>query len=237
MADTSRQPPWPKKPGSAATSSRTTRRFPCGRATPCKRTLCLPEDAGRLAAESKGRASRSRESGVGVGSQDRESETVAWLVSPYPVLPQALPLLLLPGLYQQERAGRHDLSGRAGARMGSSTRRQPAIAGRPLDFVYFGGGTPSFLSTAQLTGLVERLTRDTAWNAAEEVTFECEPGTITDAKLAGVARTRCHAAEPRRGELRRPDPGDQRPRAPIAGDRPLLRRRAQRSVSRRSTST
>jgi oxygen-independent coproporphyrinogen-3 oxidase len=24
--------------------------------------------------------------------------------------------------------------------------RRPAIAGRPLDFVYFGGGTPSFLS-------------------------------------------------------------------------------------------
>ena len=30
----------------------------------------------------------------------------------------------------------------------------PAIAGRPLDFVYFGGGTPSFLSTTQLGGLV-----------------------------------------------------------------------------------
>ena len=27
---------------------------------------------------------------------------------------------------------------------------QPAIAGRRLDFVYFGGGTPSFLSTRQL---------------------------------------------------------------------------------------
>ena len=25
--------------------------------------------------------------------------------------------------------------------------QQPAIAGRPLNFVYFGGGTPSFLST------------------------------------------------------------------------------------------
>ena len=30
--------------------------------------------------------------------------------------------------------------------------RQPAIAGRPLNFVYFGGGTPSFLSTQQLQG-------------------------------------------------------------------------------------
>ena len=30
---------------------------------------------------------------------------------------------------------------------------QPAIAGRALDFVYFGGGTPSFLSTQQLEDL------------------------------------------------------------------------------------
>ena len=30
--------------------------------------------------------------------------------------------------------------------------QQPAIAGRPLNFVYFGGGTPSFLSTQQLAG-------------------------------------------------------------------------------------
>src|SRR5262245_44539374 len=36
--------------------------------------------------------------------------------------------------------------------------RQPAVADRKLDFVYFGGGTPSFLSTTQLTWLVERLT-------------------------------------------------------------------------------
>src|ERR1700686_1719457 len=35
---------------------------------------------------------------------------------------------------------------------------RPAIAGRPINFVYFGGGTPSFLSTSQLSGLVKRLT-------------------------------------------------------------------------------
>ena len=59
----------------------------------------------------------------------------------------------------------------------------PALAGRRLDFVYFGGGTPSFLSTAQLQRLVARLTATTSWEAAEEITFECEPGTLTDAKL------------------------------------------------------
>jgi len=61
-----------------------------------------------------------------------------------------------------------------------------AIIGRPIDFVYFGGGTPSFLSTAQLSRLVERVTRLTPWAGAEEITFECEPGTLTEAKLAAI---------------------------------------------------
>jgi oxygen-independent coproporphyrinogen-3 oxidase len=62
----------------------------------------------------------------------------------------------------------------------------PAVAGRPLDFVYFGGGTPSFLSTQQLRSLVGRLTAVTPWTKAEEITFECEPGTLTEAKLAAI---------------------------------------------------
>ena len=64
--------------------------------------------------------------------------------------------------------------------------RHPAIAGRPLNFVYFGGGTPSFLSTTQLGGLVERLKAVASWDQAEEVTFECEPGTLTEPKLAAI---------------------------------------------------
>jgi oxygen-independent coproporphyrinogen-3 oxidase len=61
-----------------------------------------------------------------------------------------------------------------------------ALAGRPLNFVYFGGGTPSFLSTRQLEDLVKRLTAYTPWTTAEEITFECEPGTITQTKLAAI---------------------------------------------------
>ena len=64
--------------------------------------------------------------------------------------------------------------------------RQPAIAGRPLNFVYFGGGTPSFLSTQQLAGPGHRLTAVTPWNEAEEITFECEPGTLTEHKLTAI---------------------------------------------------
>ncbi|HEY7512900.1 MAG TPA: coproporphyrinogen-III oxidase family protein [Vicinamibacteria bacterium] len=64
----------------------------------------------------------------------------------------------------------------------------PAIAGRSFNFVYFGGGTPSFLSTAQLESLVGRLDAITPWKHAEEVTFECEPGTLTPGKLAAIRR-------------------------------------------------
>jgi coproporphyrinogen III oxidase-like Fe-S oxidoreductase len=64
--------------------------------------------------------------------------------------------------------------------------RQVALAGRSFNFVYFGGGTPSFLSTAQLESLVSRLTAITPWKQAEEITFECEPGTLTESKLAAI---------------------------------------------------
>src|SRR5687767_12014558 len=63
---------------------------------------------------------------------------------------------------------------------------QPAVAARPLNFVYFGGGTPSYISTAQLEGLVRRMDRVSSWRSAEEITFECEPGTLTEAKLRSI---------------------------------------------------
>jgi len=65
---------------------------------------------------------------------------------------------------------------------------QPAIAGRALNFVYFGGGTPSFLSTQQLKALVSRLSKTASWRGAEEITFECEPGTLSESKLAAIRR-------------------------------------------------
>lgn len=61
--------------------------------------------------------------------------------------------------------------------------RMPIMGGRPFRFVYFGGGTPSFLSAKQLTSLVDRLRASIRWDHAEEVTFECEPGTLSESKL------------------------------------------------------
>jgi oxygen-independent coproporphyrinogen-3 oxidase len=60
------------------------------------------------------------------------------------------------------------------------------IGNRQFEFVYFGGGTPSFLSEAQLLRLIERVNQHWTWNAAKEVTFECEPGTLKKAKLEAI---------------------------------------------------
>jgi len=61
--------------------------------------------------------------------------------------------------------------------------RLPVMGERPFRFVYFGGGTPSFLSAKQLTSLVDRLRANINWDHAEEVTFECEPGTLSEPKV------------------------------------------------------
>ena len=59
----------------------------------------------------------------------------------------------------------------------------PVMRERPFRFVYFGGGTPSFLSSKQLVYLVDRLREHIGWEQAEEVTFECEPGTLSAPKI------------------------------------------------------
>ena len=61
--------------------------------------------------------------------------------------------------------------------------QQPVMGGRPFRFVYFGGGTPSYISVKQLARLKERLQASISWDKAEEVTFECEPGTLQEAKV------------------------------------------------------
>lgn len=66
--------------------------------------------------------------------------------------------------------------------------RLAAVRGRPLQFVYFGGGTPSYLSTTQLESLIGELRSLIPWEGAEEVTFECEPGTLQQSKLAALRR-------------------------------------------------
>lgn len=65
---------------------------------------------------------------------------------------------------------------------------KPFVGGRKPKFIYFGGGTPSYISSSQLGGLVDRMKKLLAWDEAEEITFECEPGTLTEAKLRRIRR-------------------------------------------------
>ena len=63
---------------------------------------------------------------------------------------------------------------------------KPFVGGRKPNFVYFGGGTPSYLSVDQLKQLTDGMKSFLPWDEVEEVTFECEPGTLTDHKLQAI---------------------------------------------------
>ena len=65
-------------------------------------------------------------------------------------------------------------------------RDKAFIGGRKPSFVYFGGGTPSYISSGQLTRLVTGMRESLDWDGAEEIAFECEPGTITEPKLQAI---------------------------------------------------
>ena len=57
------------------------------------------------------------------------------------------------------------------------------INDRKIRFLYFGGGTPSYLSQTQLGELAARLRKAFPWDETEEIAFECEPGTLTEKKV------------------------------------------------------
>jgi oxygen-independent coproporphyrinogen-3 oxidase len=71
-------------------------------------------------------------------------------------------------------------------REAKALRQEQAIAGRAPGFVYVGGGTPSFISAKHLRSLFAQLKNTFAWRSVEEVTFECEPGTLTEAKIEAI---------------------------------------------------
>ena len=83
----------------------------------------------------------------------------------------------------------HEQIGRYLDALGAELERYaelPSIRGRKLDFVYFGGGTPSYIAAKQLVPLARRLQAAMPWDGAEEVAFECEPGTLTRSKLEAI---------------------------------------------------
>jgi oxygen-independent coproporphyrinogen-3 oxidase len=64
--------------------------------------------------------------------------------------------------------------------------QKPFIGGRKPNFIYFGGGTPSYLSVDQLRHLTGAMKALLPWDEVEEVTFEAEPGTLNDPKLKAL---------------------------------------------------
>ena len=65
----------------------------------------------------------------------------------------------------------------------ASYARAPAVAGRPVDFVYFGGGTPSLLAAHQIERLFDGVKQHFPLDAVREVTFECAPQSATIDRL------------------------------------------------------
>ena len=89
-------------------------------------------------------------------------------------------------VYTDVAAGDVERYSLALAREAEIAAAQPAVADRLLRYVYFGGGTPSFLSVKQLERLVAGIHASFGWDAAEEVTFECEPGTLSEPKVRAL---------------------------------------------------
>lgn len=63
---------------------------------------------------------------------------------------------------------------------------KPFIGGRKPKYLYFGGGTPSYLSPEQLLYLTDGMKKLLPWDAMEEVAFEGEPGTLNERKLQAM---------------------------------------------------
>jgi putative oxygen-independent coproporphyrinogen III oxidase len=63
--------------------------------------------------------------------------------------------------------------------------RAPALAGQPLESVFFGGGTPSLWEPAELGRVLARI-RELAGSAPGEVTVECNPSSLDAARAAAL---------------------------------------------------
>ncbi len=62
-------------------------------------------------------------------------------------------------------------------------RRQGLIESRPLQSVYFGGGTPTALPATQLVSLLKLIRSAWPIQASAEITVEAHPSTVTPADL------------------------------------------------------
>src|SRR5258708_37481841 len=71
-----------------------------------------------------------------------------------------------------------ELAGQLAQRAGGTPRRSRTI--------FFGGGTPSLLSVAQVTRLLNACRKAFAVDEDAEITLEANPGTLSFEQLAGL---------------------------------------------------
>jgi oxygen-independent coproporphyrinogen III oxidase len=64
-------------------------------------------------------------------------------------------------------------------------RAHPELAGRTVNTIFFGGGTPSLLSVAELAAIVAKVREYFKIDDETEFTLECNPGTVTEDNLLG----------------------------------------------------
>ncbi|WP_207433506.1 radical SAM family heme chaperone HemW [Sabulibacter ruber] len=67
--------------------------------------------------------------------------------------------------------------------------QQQYLNGETINTIYFGGGTPSILSVAELNGLLEAIYRKHPVNPAAEITLEANPDDLTPEKLQALRQT------------------------------------------------
>lgn len=79
--------------------------------------------------------------------------------------------------------GTADLIERYVVALGQQIRQYEPPA-RPLTTVFFGGGTPSLLSSEQMTAILTTLGQHLGIDATAEVTTEANPGTLSRSQLA-----------------------------------------------------
>jgi oxygen-independent coproporphyrinogen-3 oxidase len=60
---------------------------------------------------------------------------------------------------------------------------QQSLAGRRLDTVYFGGGTPTTLDASQLTGMLRNIRDSFDLNGGAEISIEAHPDTVSEEGL------------------------------------------------------
>ena len=140
----------------------------------------------------------------------------------HPLLPEALPFLLLPRLHRQERARGRGVSRSARRASGSSTpQRRRSPAGRSTSSISAAARRRS-CRRSSCRGWSARLNAQRRVERRRRDHVRVRARHAHRSEAGGDPRDGRHAPQPRRRELRRSHPRAERPRASLAGDRPRL---------------